>query len=337
VSAVRRERATAGEEEIVQTSASEVSARPDYRGPLLGSGSRLERATLDALDRLEQVLSLQPLGSDRFRAGNEAGRFGRVFGGQLFAQAMAAAAATVPELTAHSIHASFLRPGDPGLPVEITVERTRDGRSMSARQVTVQQDGRTRMIATVSFDTSSDTDESAPEPLPGPAPEDLPLLQHWVLNAPPHLAGRGTAWIEQPPPLEMRTAEAPVFLGGRQAPGPRTHWMRLPRAADGDSQLNAFLLAYASDYLLVDTAFRSYPTRVDHATHTGLTLDHTVWVHRPVHFDRWHLYTQQTVATAGHRALVRGTLVDATGRHVASTAQEVLVRAGAASARTERT
>lgn len=310
----------------MQTSASEVSAHPDYGGPLLGSGSQLERATLDALDRLQQVLTLRPLGDDRYRAGNEAGRFGRIFGGQLIAQAMTAAAATVPELSAHSIHASFLRPGDSGVPLEIAVDRTRDGRTMSARQVTIQQGGRTLVVATVSFDTSPDGIDAAPVPLPGPEPEALPLLQHWVQHAPPYLAGQGNTWIERPPPLEVRTAEAPVFLGGAQAPGPRAHWMRLPRGIDGDPQLHAVLLAYASDYLLVDTAFRAHPQPVDHATHTGLTLDHSVWLHRPVHFERWHLYTQQTVATAGHRALVHGTMVDAAGRHVASTAQEVLVR-----------
>lgn len=319
----------------MQTSVSEVSL-PDYVGPLLRSGSQLERATLDALDTLEQVLTLHPLGDDRFRAGNEAGRFGRIFGGQLIGQAMTAAAATVPELTAHSIHASFLRPGDSAVPLEIAVDRTRDGRTMSARQVTVQQGGRTLMMATVSFDTSPDSADGAPVPLPGPEPEALPLLQHWVQHAPAHLAGRGNTWIERPPPLEVRTAEAPVFLGGAQAPGPRAHWMRLPRSVDGNSQLHAVLLAYASDYLLVDTAFRAHPEPIDQATHVGLTLDHSVWLHRPVHFDRWHLYTQQTVATAGHRALVHGTLVDAAGRHVASTAQEVLVRPIAEPLRTDQ-
>lgn len=308
----------------------------EFRGPLRASGSPLEIATLDALDRLQQVLTLHPLDADRFRAGNEAGRFGRIFGGQLIAQAMAAAAATVPELTAHSIHASFLRPGDSAAPLEIAVDRTRDGRTMSARQVTVAQGGRTLMVATVSFDTSPDSTDTALVPLPGPEPETLPLLQHWVQHAPPYLAERGNTWIQRPPPLEVRTAEAPVFLGGAQAPGPREHWMRLPRQIDGDAQLHAVLLAYASDYLLVDTAFRAHPQPVDHATHTGLTLDHSVWVHRPIHFDRWHLYTQHTIATAGHRALVHGTMVDVTGRHVASTAQEVLVRPIAETSRTDQ-
>ncbi|BBZ25121.1 acyl-CoA thioesterase [Mycolicibacter hiberniae] len=325
-SAVRRGRPLVGQEELVQTPAPEVAARPDFRGPLLGSGSPLEHATLEALDRLQAVMALHPVGTDRFRADNEADRFGRIFGGQLIGQAMAAAAATAPELTAHSIHASFLRPGDSAVPLDIAVDRTRDGRSMSARQVRVEQGGKTLMVATVSFDTSLDSAATDPTPPSGTEPESLPLLQHWVTQASPSQALWGSAWIKRPPPVEIRTDQAPVFLSGAQAPGPSAHWMRLPRPVDGDAQLQAVLLAYASDYLLVDAAFRAHPQPLDVATHLGLTLDHTVWIHRPVHFQRWHLYTQHTVATSGHRALVHGTIVDSTGRHVASTAQEVLIR-----------
>ena len=306
-------------------SASEVAVgAADFTGPLRDTGSPLEAATLGALDRLLTVLTPQPTGADRFRADNEAGRFGRIFGGQLVAQAMAAAAATVAGPSPHSIHAAFLRAGDCDAPLDIVVDRTRDGRSMSIRQVEVRQAGRTLLTATVSFDSNPETDEAATRF--NDEPESHPLLQHWVSNAPPRLADRGRTWIDTPPPLELRIAEPPVFLGGAQGPGERTHWMRLPRGIDGGPVTDAVLLAYATDYLLVDMALRSHPQRVGYGTHTGLTLDHAVWLHRPVRFDRWHAYTQQTVAVGGHRALVRGRIIDSAGRHVASTAQEVLVR-----------
>ena len=306
-------------------SASEVAVgAADFTGPLRDTGSPLEAATLNALDRLQHVLTPQPTGADRFRADNEAGRFGRIFGGQLVAQAMAAAAATVIGPSPHSIHAAFLRAGDCDAPLDIIVDRTRDGRSMSIRHVEVRQTGRTLLTATVSFDTNPETADVTTEF--NDTPQAHPLLQHWVQQAPPRLAQRGSTWIDTPPPLEMRIAEAPVFLGGSQAPGERTHWMRLPRGNDGGPVADAVLLAYATDYLLVDMALRSHPQRVGYGTHTGLTLDHAVWLHRPVRFDRWHAYTQQTVAVGGHRALVRGSIVDSTGRHVASTAQEVLIR-----------
>lgn len=304
----------------------EAIAQSDFSGPLRGSGSPLERATLGALDELQQVLTPQPVGADRFRAGNETVRFGRIFGGQLVAQAMSAAAATVAELTAHSIHASFLRPGDTDAPLDIIVERTRDGRSMSVRHVVIEQGGNALVTATVSFDASLENADVATAPEPVTTPESLPLLQHRAQHAPAGLAGPGRTWIDRPPPLEMRIGDPPIFLGGAQAPGQRTHWIRLPRTIDAGPQAHAVLLAYASDYLLVDMALRSHPQRVGYATHRGLTLDHTIWLHRPVQFDKWHSYTQQTVAVVGHRALVHGTIVDASGRHVASTAQEVLVR-----------
>ncbi|MEZ0383061.1 acyl-CoA thioesterase [Mycobacterium sp. pW045] len=304
----------------------EAPARPGHDAPLLGSGSRLEAATLGALDHLQQVLTLQPAGTDRFRADSEPGRFGRIFGGQLVAQALTAAAATVAELAPHSIHAMFLRPGDSAAPLDIAVDRTRDGRTMSARQVVIRQAGRVLVTAMVSFDTNPECSEAVTVEGSVTAPEALPLLQHWAQQAPQELAGSASTWVDTPPPLEMRIADAPIFLGGAQAGGPRSVWMRLPRAIDGGPGAHAAMLSYASDYLLVDTAFRAHPEPVGYRTHRGLTLDHTIWLHRPVRFDQWHRHTQQVVAAAGHRAVVNGTIVDAAGRHVASTAQEVLVR-----------
>jgi acyl-CoA thioesterase-2 len=86
------------------------------------------------------------------------------------------------------------------------------------------------------------------------------------------------------------------------------------------------MLAYASDYLLLDMAFRGHPHPVGYGSFAGLSLDHAIWFHRPVRFDEWHLHTQETVCLTGHRAMVRGMIRDAAGNMVASTAQEVLVR-----------
>ena len=102
--------------------------------------------------------------------------------------------------------------------------------------------------------------------------------------------------------------------------------MRLPRDVGDDRVLHAALLAYASDYLLLDMAFRSQPEQVAANAFTGASLDHALWFHRPVHFDRWHLHTQETIAITGHRGLVRGAIHDADGHLVATAMQEVLVR-----------
>ena len=132
-------------------------------------------------------------------------------------------------------------------------------------------------------------------------------------------------WTERPPPLELRIAEPPFFMGGPSTAATRSHWMRLIRDVK-DTSLHAALLAYASDYFLLDMAFRAFPEEVPAAEITGLSVDHAIWIHRPVDFASWHLHTQETLALAGQRGLVRGSIHDQTGRLVASVAQEVLVR-----------
>lgn len=102
--------------------------------------------------------------------------------------------------------------------------------------------------------------------------------------------------------------------------------MRLPRPVGEDPTLHAALLTYASDYFLLDMAFRSGPEPYDGASVVGYSLDHSLWLHRPVRFDQWHLHTQELVALTGHRGLVRGSIHDADGHLVATVAQEVLVR-----------
>jgi acyl-CoA thioesterase-2 len=271
-------------------------------------------------------LQLEPLGGNRFRATNERDRFGRIFGGQLVAQAMHAASATVETHTPHSLHAYFVQTGDSRQPVEIAVDAVRDGRSMAARHVTISQGDRTLLTALASFHTNSEEPERSQTAPSAPPPEDMPLLQHWVHHAPPVMRTNAQAWIDAPPAVEMRIAEPTSFLGGAKASGPRSHWLRLPRSIGDDARLHSAMLAYASDYLLLDMAIRNHPDPADYATVAAVSLDHAIWLHRPVRFDDWHLYTQETDAIAGHRALVRGTIRDADGRVVASTAQEVLIR-----------
>lgn len=298
----------------------------DLTGPLRDSGTPLEKAVLQALDNLEHALQLKPHGDNRFRASNESSRFGRVFGGQLLAQAMLAATATVSDHLPQSLHAYFVRSGVSDIPLDIAVGRVRDGRSMATRQINVLQDGRDVLTAIASFHTNPDEPELAQPQLSVPQPDELPLLQHWVQYAPPEMSKNAATWIDVPPPLEMRIAEAPTFLGGAQAAGQRSHWMRLPRDIGDRPAVHHAMLAYASDYLLVDMAFRNHPQPVGYGSLAALSLDHAIWFHRPVRFDEWHLHTQETVSLTGHRAMVRGMIRDTAGRMVASTAQEVLVR-----------
>ncbi|MDT5013319.1 MAG: acyl-CoA thioesterase [Mycobacterium sp.] len=287
----------------------------------------LRHAMLEALDGLLHALDLESLGDDRFRTTNEADRFGRVFGGQLVAQAISAACLTVSDKQPHSVHAYFVKSGSAGRPLDVTVERVRDGRSMAARSVAISQDGETLFIAMVSFHVNPAEPQFAELPRPMVQPDELPRLQDWADSAPPDLRPRARVWIDRPPPLEIRIGEPTHFFGGRRATGPRSHWMRLPRYVGDDPRLHSVLLAYASDYLLLDMALRSHPLPVSVASMTSFSVDHALWLHRPVRFDQWHCYTQELMIVSGDRGLVRGAIHDLDGHLVASTAQEVLVRA----------
>ncbi|GAA2410292.1 acyl-CoA thioesterase II [Actinomadura vinacea] len=282
---------------------------------------------LASLDGLLAALRLQPDGDDRFRVPSEPGRHpDRVFGGQLLAQALLAASATVTGKDPHALHAAFVEAGAPDRPATLAVDRVRDGRSVATRRVTVLQEDRPRLVAIVLFHanaTEPDVCGPAPET---PRPEELPLIQHWAHELPAEQQELGRSWIDRPPPLEMRIGEAPTFLGGPSASGTRSHWMRLPRDVGEDRALHAALLAYASDFLLMDMAFRAHPDGSGPGKFTGFSLDHAIWLHRPVRFDRWHLHTQEALAIVGDRGLTRGAVHDTDGRLVASVAQEVLVR-----------
>lgn len=306
------------------TAADETAPPTDLTGPLRGTA--LEKSVLESLDTLERALSLNQLGDNRFQASNERDRFGRIFGGQLLAQAVYAASRTVDRHAPHSLHAYFVQTGTSDRPVDITVDAVRDGRSMATRLVTIAQGDRTLLTAMGSFHTNPPEPElDHPQP-DVPAPEEMPLLQHWVHQVPPKLRAKAQSWIDVPPALEMRIAEPTNFLGGRQKPGPRSHWMRLPRPIADEPALHTAMLAHASDYLLLDMALRNHPQPADFASIAAVSLDHSLWLHRPVRFDEWHLYTQDAAAITGHRALIRGTIRDAVGHTVASTSQEVLIR-----------
>jgi len=288
--------------------------------------SSLDQRIAASLDGLLHALELAPAGDDRFVAPAEPDRFTRVFGGQTVAQALLAAGRTVEGTPPHSLHAYFVQAGIADRAVEVAVERVRTGRSMATRRSTVTQDERTLLVALASFHDNPEEPALTEAPPVAPEPRELPVLQDWLTDLPPALAAHGRAWVDHPPPLDLRIGEAPTFLGGTPTDGSRAHWMRLPRDVGDDALLHAVLLAYATDYLLLDMAFRSYPGEMPAGGFAAVSVDHALWFHRPVRFDRWHLHTQETVALSGHRALVRGSVHDEDGRRIATVMQEVLVR-----------
>jgi acyl-CoA thioesterase-2 len=284
----------------------------------------LDQAIHGTLDGLLEALTLESLGADRFRGGNEPTRFGRIFGGQLLGQSLLAASATVTGKHPHSLHAYFVAGGSPDEPIDLDVTRVRDGRTVDTRSVTAGQGGRPLLVTLASFHANVGAPEVGSAPPDVPPPDALPRLQDWVEDLPDELRESNRNWVDVPPPLDLRIGEAPTFLGGNRAEHDRPHWMRLPRAVGDDPALHAALLAYASDYLLLDMVFRSHPEEVVRGAATS--LDHALWFHRPARFDRWHVYTQRTMGIVGHRGLAQGTIHDDDGRLVATVMQECLAR-----------
>jgi acyl-CoA thioesterase-2 len=283
------------------------------------------RNILGSLDSLLAALDLEPMGRDRFRAHSENTRFDRIFGGQVMAQALVAASTTVEGKALHSLHAYFVEAADTSNALDLTVDRVRDGRSISTRRVTVLQGGRVVLTLIASFQLipplSTGEDLSS---VTTSEPQD-PRLQDWARRAPADLRKLTQPWIDIPPPVEMRIDQPPSFFGGERSEAPRTHFMRLPRDVGSDRSLHAAFLVYASDYLLLDMVYRAAPERY-RPDFVGVSLDHSVWLYRPVRFDRWHRYTQELVGFVDGRGLIRGTICDQDGRLVAHVMQEALVR-----------
>ena len=208
-----------------------------------------------------------------------------------------------------------------------TVQKLTHGRSMATRRVTVSQDGRPLLVAMASFHDNPPGIEVMPPAPAVVAPLDTPRLQDWLRDPSPAQEGHVPGWVEHPPPVELRTGEPPTFLGGQGDPSTtRSHWMRVARPVGDDPVLHAALLTYASDYFLLDMVFRSYPDPVNQRRFTAFSLDHAIWFHRPVRFDRWHLHTQETLAITGHRGLTRGMIHDVDGHLAATVTQDVLAR-----------
>jgi len=230
----------------------------------------------------------------------------------------------------HSLHAYFLRPGDPRIPIIYQVERTRDGRSFSTRRVTAIQHGRPIFTLSASFhieEQSFDHQKPMPE-VPAPeALEDWQDAMRRVLASRPDRGEHGDlgAWVDRPRAIESRHVELMDYFGGRQPP---THdiWLRAAGKLPDDPLLHQCIVAYASDMTLIDTAARPHPIQLLGDEIESASLDHAMWFHRDFSLDDWLLYTCDSPSTQGGRGLARGMIFDRAGRLVASTAQEGVIR-----------
>ena len=280
----------------------------------------------DPLDDLLDLLDLEDIDRDIFRGRNEAARSRRIFGGQVVAQSLVAAARTVDGQLAHSLHGYFLRPGDPSVPVLFTVDRIRDGRSFTTRHVVARQKGRAIFNMSVSFQQhESGYEHQMPMP-DAPDPESLPTRAELVQRHFERIPEADRDWVVQPRPIDVRHVGLPTFFGGGPRSGLNLVWMRVPRVLDDDPALHQRLLAYMSDLTLLDNAVLPHGRNGRLGPVMVASIDHSLWFHRVTRVDAWMLYVQDSPAAAGARGFARGTLFARDGTLVASVAQEGLLR-----------
>lgn len=283
-------------------------------------------STQELLEELLDCLDLEAIDLDIFRGRNERERGPRLFGGQVAAQALVAAGRTVEGQAPHSLHAYFLRPGDPTTPVVYRVDRIRDGRSFSTRHVVAIQRGKAIFNVSVSFHVA-ESGYAHQMPMPeAPPPEDLPTWSEHVAKVLDRLPPEVRTWAPRPRPIDMRFVHPPTFLGGAPRSGPSLVWLRVPRPLPDDPFLHQCLLTYASDMSLLDNIVKPHGRSGRLGPLMMASLDHALWFHVPLRVDDWLLYAQDSPAAAGGRGFARGALYTREGVLVASVAQEGLMR-----------
>ena len=278
-----------------------------------------------ALDALVELLDLEAIEVDVFRGLSPDHEHQRVFGGQVAGQALVAAGRTVARGQVHSLHAYFLRPGDPAAPILYQVDRIRDGRSFTTRRVVAIQHGRAIFNLSASFHV----EEQGPDhqvPMPDVAgPDSLPTLAEQLAPWRDRLGrdhNRGRA-------IDVRYVTAHPFAreAGRGMAACQRVWMRADGDLPADPLLHACVVAYASDLTLLDTTLSPHGISALSAPAMMLaSLDHAMWFHRPFRADDWLLYEQESPSAHGARGFARGSIFTRAGALAVSVAQEGLVR-----------
>ena len=279
-----------------------------------------------ALDQLLTILDIERLEENLFRGLSPQVGWQRVFGGQVIGQALVAANRTVNGRLAHSLHAYFLRAGDPSVPIIYNVDRIRDGGSFTTRRVVAVQHGQAIFSMAASFhkeETGLEHQIKMPEvPPPESLPSEAELKACLIDRVPPQVK----AYWERERPIEIRPVDLSRYLTpGNHDPSQQV-WIRATGELSNEQSLHQCVLAYASDFTLLDTALIAHGRFVFDPKLILASLDHALWFHRKLRADEWLLYAQDSPISGGGRAFCRGMLFTRDGNLVASTAQEGLLR-----------
>jgi acyl-CoA thioesterase-2 len=278
------------------------------------------------LDQLVDLLDLETIEVDIFRGKQPNESLQRVFGGQVAGQALVAAGRTVPaDRPVHSLHAYFLRPGDPSVPIVYEVDRIRDGRSFTTRRVVAVQHGKAIFNLSASFQVA-EQGLVHQEPMPSvPDPETLPTMRERLAEHSDVFGG----WFARPRPIDTRYVTDPPLIA-REKPGERSRrsqvWMRADGTLPDDPLLHVCLVTFASDMTLLDSTLMPHGLAYGKDPVALASLDHAMWFHQPFRADEWFLYNQESPRAGGNRGLAHGEIYTRSGDLAVSVMQEGLIR-----------
>src|SRR6202161_1945667 len=278
------------------------------------------------LDDLIKVMTLERLEMNLFRGQSRDIGSPQVFGGQVLGQALVAATATADDRVVHSLHAYFLRRGDFNSPIVYEVDRALDGKHFSSRRVVAIQHGRQIFNMSASFqlaETGLDHQTSIPEVPPPESLSDMESLYRGMADQLPAAARR---ILEQKRPFEFRPVQ-PLDRLRREKSAPLKYiWFRAVDKLADDEALHRSLLAYVSDFHLLDNALKPHGLSMLSPMLVIASIDHAMWFHRSVRVDDWLLYAIDSPSASGARGFTRGSVFARDGRVGASAARGGLIR-----------
>jgi acyl-CoA thioesterase II len=280
----------------------------------------------DQLADLLRQFDLERLEVNLFRGESRDIGSPQVFGGQVLGQALTAAYATVEGRVVHSLHAYFLRRGDFNMPIVYQVDRSRDGGSFSSRRVIAIQNGEQIFTFAASFQAPEEGIDHQIEMPKVPPPESLPDAHQPPEDILARLPDKLRSFLLRERPFEFRLVQEIDYINPKPAPPLQQIWVRSIGRLPDDDHIHRCLLAYVSDYNLLNTA--TLPHGRSYLTGDLLlaSIDHAMWFHRSFRLDDWLLYSMDSPSASGARGFARGSFFDRSGRLVASSAQEGLTR-----------
>ena len=282
---------------------------------------------MQPLNKIIETLDLEEIELNHYLATSPNEGWQRVYGGQVIGQALVAASRTVStDRSAHSLHGYFLRAGDTDIPILYKVDRIRDGKSFTTRRVVAVQRGQAIFTMSISFQVDEGGLNHQFDMPDVPGPDDLQTedeirqvqSKNWPKEFQDSFSGSSAIQVKPIEPMDL--------LNPKPAEPVQRCWMRCGDKLPDDPRIHQCVLAYLSDWSLLDTATRPHAVSFMQDNVQVASLDHAMWCHRPFRADEWLLYDQDSPSASGARGFNRGLIYNQSGELVASTTQEGLVR-----------